>query len=192
MDVPAIVDAPSGKGNPSRDGRIEKAARATVLDMADGELVVTAAADADVAGVIALIGRVFAEYGFAYDPAVEVPDLLRFPAHYEAPRGAFFVVRQGGGVVGSVGVERLDADTAELHRLYLDAELRGRGIGRALVEVVFEWCRVRRIPRLVLWSDTRFEQAHRLYSRMGFIQTGERNLPLDVNGTREYGFERIV
>ena len=191
MDVPAIVDAPSGKGNPSRDGRIEKAARATVLDMADGELVVTAA-DADVAGVIALIGRVFAEYGFAYDPAVEVPDLLRFPAHYEAPRGAFFVVRQGGVVVGSVGVERLDANTAELHRLYLDAELRGRRIGRALVEVVLDWCRVRKIPRLVLWSDTRFEQAHRLYSRMGFIQTGERDLPLDVNGTREYGFERIV
>jgi hypothetical protein len=115
--VPAIVDAPSGKGNPSRDGRIENAARARVLDMADGELVVTTAADADVAGVIALIGRVFAEYGFVYDPAVEVPDLLRFPAHYEAPRGAFFVVRQGGVVVGSVGVERLDADTAELHRL---------------------------------------------------------------------------
>jgi GNAT superfamily N-acetyltransferase len=189
--VPAIVDAPSGKGNPSRHGRIEKAARATVLDMADGELVVTAATNADVAGVIALIGRVFAEYGFAYDPAVEVPDLLRFSAHYEAPRGAFFVVRQGG-VVGSVGVERLDADTAELHRLYLDAELRGRRIGRALVEVVLDWCRVRKIPRLVLWSDTRFEQAHRLYSRMGFIQTGERDLPLDVNGTREYGFERIV
>ena len=190
--VPAIVDAPSGKGNPSRDGRIENAARARVLDMADGELVVTTAADADVAGVIALIGRVFAEYGFVYDPAVDVPDLLRFPAHYEAPRGAFFVVRQGGGVVGSVGVERLDADTAELHRLYLGAELRGRGIGRALVEVVLDWCRVRKIPRLVLWSDTRFEQAHRLYSRMGFIQTGARDLPLDVNGTREYGFERIV
>jgi putative acetyltransferase len=160
--------------------------------MTEGELTVTAAAATDVAGVIALIGRVFAEYEFVYDPAVEVPDLLRFPAHYEPPRGAFFVVRKDGVVVGSVGVERLDANTAELHRLYLDAELRGRQIGRALVEAVLDWCRAHEIPRLILWSDTRFEQAHRLYSRMGFIQTGERDLPLDVNGTREYGFERVV
>ena len=102
------------------------------------------------------------------------------------------MVRQGGVVVGSAGVERLDANTAELHRLYLDAELRGRGIGRALVEVVLDWCRAHEIACLVLWSDTRFEHAYRLYSRMGFSQTRERDLPLDVNGTREYGFERVV
>jgi GNAT superfamily N-acetyltransferase len=160
--------------------------------MADVGLVVTTATRADAAGVIALIGRVFAEYGFVYDPAVEVPDLLRFEHHYEPPRGAFFVVRNGDLIVGSVGVERLDADTAELHRLYLDAELRGRRIGRALVEMVLDWCRVQAISRVILWSDTRFDRAHRLYTRMGFLHTGERDLPDDVNGTREYGFERIV
>jgi putative acetyltransferase len=160
--------------------------------MADVELVVTVATGADAAGVIALIGRVFAEYAFVYDPAVEVPDLSRFEHHYQPPHGAFYVVRQGGLIVGSVGVERLDGNTAELHRLYLDAELRGRRIGRALVEMVLDWCRAERISRLTLWSDTRFDQAHRLYARMGFLQTGERELPDDLNATREYGFERIV
>ena len=160
--------------------------------MGSHELVVAAASHADAAGVIALIGRVFAEYNFVYDPAVEVQDLLSFGAHYEPPHGAFFVVRQEDVVVGSVGVERIDADTAELHRLYLDAELRGRCIGRALVEAVLDWCRARGIIRLVLWSDTRFDLAHRLYTRMGFHQAGERELPEDINDTREYGFERIV
>jgi GNAT superfamily N-acetyltransferase len=160
--------------------------------MADVGLVVTAATPADATGVIALIGRIFAEYGFVYDPAVEVPDLFRFEHHYAPPGGAFFVVRNEGLIVGSVGVERLDGDTAELHRLYLDAELRGRRIGRALVEMVLDWCRAQAIPRVTLWSDTRFDRAHRLYTRMGFLHTGERDLPDDVNGTREYGFERIV
>jgi GNAT superfamily N-acetyltransferase len=146
----------------------------------------------DVPGVIALIGRVYAEYAFAYDPAVEVPDLLAFERHYAPPRGAFFVVRGAGGIVGSVGVERLDGAAAELHRLYLDAELRGRGIGRALVEVVLGWCRTHGLGRLVLWSDTRFDRAHALYARMGFRRTGERVLPDDPNDTREYGFERPV
>ena len=160
--------------------------------MVDEGLVVRAASEADASGVIALIGRVFAEYRFVYDPAVEVQDLLSFRAHYEPPHGAFFVVRRGGQIVGSVGVERIDAGTAELHRLYLDAELRGRRVGRALVEAVLDWCRARSIARLVLWSDTRFDLAHRLYTRMGFHQSGERVLHADVNDTREYGFERMV
>jgi GNAT superfamily N-acetyltransferase len=153
---------------------------------------VTPATPADIPGVIALIGRVYAEYGFGWDPAVEVPDLLRWDAHYAPPHGAFFVVGAGEGVRGSVGVERVDGETAELHRLYLDAGLRGSGLGRALVEAVLDWCRARGLARLVLWSDTRFEDAHRLYVRMGFRQDGERELPEDVNQTREYRFERPV
>jgi GNAT superfamily N-acetyltransferase len=146
----------------------------------------------DVAGVVDLIGRVFAEYGWIYDPPREVHDLFAFDAHYAPPRGAFFVLRRAGAVAGSVGVERVADDVAELHRLYLDADVRGRGLGRALVETVLAWCRGRGIGRLVLWSDTRFEDAHRLYARMGFRQTGERELPGDPNQSREYGFERQV
>jgi GNAT superfamily N-acetyltransferase len=153
---------------------------------------VCAARRDDAPEVIALIGRVFTEYGLIYEPAAEVPDLIDFDAHYAAPHGAFFVARVGERIVGSVGVERLDRDSAELHRLYLDAEFRGRGFGRALVETVVEWCRTRAVSRLVLWSDTRFEQAHRLYDRMGFCRTGERELPGDVNETREYRYERSL
>lgn len=162
---------------------------------ADGPLAVLAvlaATRADAVEVIALIGRVYAEYGLIFDAPTEVPDLLAFAAHYTPPHGAFFVIRQNGRVVGSVGVERVDAETAELHRLYLDADLRGRGTGRALVETVLDWCRARAVPRLFLWSDTQFDRAHRLYTRMGFQRTGERTLPNDVNQTREYRFDRRV
>jgi GNAT superfamily N-acetyltransferase len=155
-------------------------------------LSVRAAASADAPGVVQLIGRVYTEYGFVYVPEVEVPDLFRFDQHYAPPRGTFFVVREDDVIVGSVGVERLDDGSAELHRLYLDARLRGRGTGRALVEAVLDWCRTQKIRRLILWSDTRFDQAHRLYERMGFQRTGERVLPDDLNQTREYGFERPV
>lgn len=147
---------------------------------------------ADVPAVMLLIGRVFAEYGLLLMPAFEVPDLLRFEAHYTAPRGAFWVVREETRVVGSVGVDRVDERTAELKRLYVDASLRGRGIGQRLVETVLDWSREQGMARLVLWSDTRFESSHRLYRRLGFEQLGERTVEGDINASREYRFEREV
>jgi putative acetyltransferase len=141
--------------------------------------------------VIALIGRVFAEYGWIWEPATEVPDLVRWTP-YEPPHGGFFVIRQGSHVVGSVGVDRVGEGVAELHRLYLEAGMRGRGLGDALVETILGWCRDHGIARLVLWSDTRFVHAHRLYLRHGFARTGERELPADLNQSREYRFERAV
>ena len=147
---------------------------------------------ADAPGIVALIGRVYAEYGFLWEPRVEVPDLFDFDAHYAPPRGGCWVVRDGRTIVGSIGVERLDAHRAELHRLYLDAVLRGHGLGRALTETALAWCRDGGIGRAILWSDTRFDRAHRLYERLGFARTGERDLPDDVNNTHEYRFERAV
>jgi GNAT superfamily N-acetyltransferase len=157
-----------------------------------GELLISAATAADAPGIVALIGRVYDEYGFVYEPGVEWPDLFDFDAHYAPPRGGFFVVRAGDVIVGSAGVERLDERRAELHRLYLDAGQRGRGTGRALTETALAWCRERGIAEIILWSDTRFDLAHRLYTRMGFRLTGERTLPDDPNQTREYRFERQV
>jgi RimJ/RimL family protein N-acetyltransferase len=148
---------------------------------------------ADVPAVMLLIGRVFAEYGLLLMPQFEVPDLLRFDAHYSAPRGAFWIVRDDTArVVGSVGVDRIDDRTAELHRLYVDASLRGRGIGQRLVETVIDWARAQGLARVVLWSDTRFENSHRLYRRLGFAQLGERTVEGDINASREYRFERDV
>lgn len=157
--------------------------------MNDQDFTIEPASSADAQTVIRLIGRVYDEYGFIFEPADEVPDLLAFTRHYVAPHGAFFVIRQPEQMVGSVGVERLGRDSAELHRLYLDADLRGRGLGRALVEAVIAWCRAEGIRHLLLWSDTRFDRAHVLYERMGFQRTGERALD-DINHTREYCYER--
>src|SRR5262245_47737082 len=105
-------------------------------------IVIEPARAGDVPAVVALIGRVFDEYHFIWNPATEVPDLFDLERHYGGERGAFWVARLDGNVVGSVGVERLADGRAELHRLYLDASLRGRGVGRDLVEAVLGWCRV--------------------------------------------------
>jgi putative acetyltransferase len=148
---------------------------------------------ADVPDVLALLARIWREYNFVWAPEIEFPDLFDFDAYYAAPRGAFWVVRdEAGRVVGCVGVDRVENGTAEIHRVYLDAHLRGRGLGRMLVETALAWARQHGFARMVLWSDTRFTQSHRLYDRMGFVRLGERTVPNDPNDSREFRFERDV
>lgn len=160
--------------------------------MSNEGLSVKPANAADAESVIRLIHRVYDEYGFIFEPITEVPDLLSFAQHYRDPYGTFFVIHDEEGiVVGSVGVERLAETSAELHRLYLDADLRGRGLGRTLVDAAILWCHTEGIQYLVLWSDTRFDRAHALYERMGFRRTGERTLN-DINQSREYRYERTL
>ena len=145
-----------------------------------------------VPGVTALIGRVFDEYGFNWTAEEEFWDFLGDEYPYDPPRGQMWVVRgEKGTVVGSVAVERLNDQTAEFHRLYLDAHLRGAGLGRRLLETAERWAMEQGCTRGVLWTDTSFLDAHRLYERMGYQRTGQRELN-DMNQTVEYGYERVL
>lgn len=141
--------------------------------------------------VIELIHRVFDEYGFVWDPEDEFWDLLTeehaFP--YRAPIGGMWVMRDDEGtVVGSIAANRIDGPTVELHRLYLDAHLRGRGLGRRLLETAVDWAREHGAWRIELWSDTRFADAHRLYERLGYVKSDARTLD-DVNHTVEFKYD---
>lgn len=151
------------------------------------------AGPAEAAEVIELIHRVFDEYGFIWDPEEEFWDLLGDDFPYAEPRGAIWVGRDAERrIVGSIAAELVEEGAAaEFHRLYLDAQLRGAGHGRRLMQEAIDWARRAGCERVVLWSDTRFEDAHRLYERLGFRRNGERELD-DVNETTEYRYERAV
>src|SRR5438876_272846 len=52
--------------------------------------------------VLALIGGVFAEYGLTFDPAGYDADLTRIATAYPGKGGAFWVLEEGGRIVGTV------------------------------------------------------------------------------------------
>jgi ribosomal protein S18 acetylase RimI-like enzyme len=63
-------------------------------------------------------------------------------------------------------------DDEELQRLYVETELQGRGIGRALLDAALEHPRLARAPRvhLQVWEEN--ERAVRLYESAGFRRAG--------------------
>jgi putative acetyltransferase len=148
--------------------------------------------DADAQDLFGLLSLCFAEYpGCFVDPHDDLPDLLTPSASYAATGGAFWAVEdERGRVCACAGVDFPEEGMAELHRLYVRSDRRGQGLGSLLVRHVESYARVRGASHIVLWSDTRFTTAHRLYKRLGYAQIdGERQLG-DISQSAEYRFEK--
>jgi GNAT superfamily N-acetyltransferase len=80
-------------------------------------------------------------------------------------------------------MEWTEPDETELRLLAVDASARGRGVGQALVEACIE--RTRALGRPMMLHTTQFmPDAARLYERLGFRRTAER----DVGGYEPYEF----
>ncbi|HEX8847020.1 MAG TPA: GNAT family N-acetyltransferase [Pyrinomonadaceae bacterium] len=141
----------------------------------------------DVPGILKLISGIYAEYDCVLDAENEERHLLEPGAYFRPGGGEFWVVEDGGDILATVAVI-LHGDTGELKSLYVHPRLRRQGWGRRLTDLAMERARAQGKSRMILWSDTRFTDAHRLYRNMGFRETGIRELK-DSNNTVEYGFE---
>jgi len=116
-------------------------------------------------GFRALVADTLREYGFDPDPQLD-PDLADAAAIYEA----VWVALVEDEVVGSVALRRLGASEVELKRMYLRPRLRGRGVGRKLLQMAIAWAREHRIERIALDTTQEMQAARRLYEANGFTR----------------------
>jgi putative acetyltransferase len=147
--------------------------------------------DRDHDALVTLIGAAYDEHpGCVLDlPGVDA-DLVA-PATTAAARGApWWVVTDGDRVVACVGAGPLRGSTVELKRLYVAASHRRRGLAAALVRVVEAHAGALGAREVELWSDSRFTAAHRLYTRLGYLDSGERRELGDPSETTELRFSR--
>ena len=88
-----------------------------------------------------------------------------------------FVDSEASGLAGGLrpGVYGDDAhpEAAYLVQMWVHPSSRGRGIGAALVERVIEWARAQGYPELRLTVSEGNDNAERLYTRLGFVRTGD-------------------
>ena len=92
------------------------------------------------------------------------------PTQVDAGQGAFLIAYLDDVAVGCGAVRRLDVTTAELKRMYVDPVVRGRGVGRALVEALECEARLLGVRQIVLETGTRLAPAVRLYEGMGYMR----------------------
>lgn len=142
----------------------------------------------DVPQIVKLIGDIWAEYNCVLNTATEEKYLLAPDNYFHTRDGEFWVVVESGQIVATVAVMMNDPETAELKSLYVHKENRRRGLGERLTKMTLDFSREKGARRMLLWSDTRFIKAHRLYERIGFERFGQRELD-DLNNSVEFGFQ---
>jgi putative acetyltransferase len=153
------------------------------------------ARDDDFEALLALIGGVFDEYPGCVTDADEMPE-LRGIASYTRERGGQFWVYEDTRADPGITPPRLVAccgftavpGGVELKKLYVDRSARRRGIAAELCQRVEDAARALGAGFVELWSDTRFHDAHRLYLRRGYQQTGETRALHDKSHTIEHYF----
>jgi putative acetyltransferase len=149
------------------------------------------ALDADSEALIALIGGVFDEYpGCVMDVDGEMPELRAIGSHFRRLGGRFWVAERQGSIVGCIGLAPLANRGVQLHKLYMRADSRRRGIGGALCDLVESTARERGATYVELWSDTRFQTAHLVYERRGYVRGSETRELHDRSATVEYFFRK--
>ena len=150
------------------------------------EVTVRAAQNEDAPAVIDLIARCFAEYpGCVLEVDLEEASLRHLTGRFDR----FWVATTPcSRVVGTIALAESKGQRIELKKLYVDRHLRGHGIARTLIELVETEARQRNATLVELWTDTRFETAHRVYQKLGYRQTGAERALEDLSDTREFYF----
>ena len=151
--------------------------------------------DGDGEAVAGLIRGVFAEYkddGVFFVPE-EFPELKSIATYFRNRNGRLWLAHEQNRLIGCFGiVVAPERDGAELLKVYLHKDSRGRGVAKRLFDRALNFARDRGIDAITLWTDTRFQDGHRFYERLGFVRVPGVRAVHDASRTLEFGYRLIV
>jgi len=98
-------------------------------------------------------------------------DLYKIGETYGGKRDSFFVIDEGGEVVGTAGIKEESQAEALLRRLFVDLKHRKKGYGTNLVDKAVEFCRSKGYKKIYFRCTDRMADAMRLCVKKGFKET---------------------
>jgi len=165
---------------PARHSLVEALAQAEqVLDpqaaAAPRSFVLRAPQPGDLGWIVHRHGAIYAaEYGWdAHFEADVAAIAAKFAASNDPACERCWIAESAGSVVGAVVVVREDATIARLRLFYLEAETRGHGLARQMVETLLAFARRAGYRRIVLSTYSNLTAARKLYEKFGFVRTAQ-------------------
>jgi len=129
---------------------------------------------ADNPAVADLIKKVMTSYkcvGEGY--SIEDPEVNDMFGAYNDPRSIFYVIESEDKILGCGGIAQLaggDEDVCELKKMYFYPELRGKGYGRKLMDLLLKDAPRLGYKKCYLETVERMQRANDLYNKYGFTK----------------------
>ncbi len=115
--------------------------------------------------------NILEEYGLTPEPNGVDDDLKHIAEVYKG--GLFKVVCYDAKIIATFGLYRISNETAEIRKMYLDQDHRGKGIGLFMMEYLESAAREIGVKRLQLETASTMIEAISLYQKLGYIEQQE-------------------
>lgn len=97
-------------------------------------------------------------------------EFAALPGKYDMPDGRLYIATVDGAPAGCVAMRKLDADRAEMKRLYVRNPYRGLHIGQMLATQIISDAAEIGYHTLLLDTLANMQSAQALYRQLGFVE----------------------
>lgn len=121
----------------------------------------------------AIIREVLGEYGLPWEPEGADRDVLEVEDFYLATGGEFWVIERQGKLVGTGAYYPIKRgkNGVEIRKMYLQADARGQGLGKFLLQQLEEAIASRGFKQIWVETASVLKQAVKLYESSGYQPT---------------------
>ena len=143
--------------------------------------------------IIKLIRKCFKDYKNCFlDIDNDSPELKYIYTYFHRQGGKFWVVEDKNKIIGCMGYLPHEKNNLEIHKLYIDKNYRMRGLAKKLMLRIESIAKKYKKRKIVLWTDTRFKEAHKMYKKLNYKKMSKTRKLNDISNTTEYAFQKVI
>lgn len=109
----------------------------------------------------------------------EQPDLKDIKNCYQQGGGEFWVARDNGKVIGTIGIMMKENRCAVMKKFFVDSEYRSQKVGLALYKKLLEYAEKAGVKHIILDTPSVAKASHRFYEKAGFRIIELSELPVE-------------
>lgn len=151
--------------------------------MSGTEIVIRPAGDHDTPAIRKMLEEYLEWIGLDLGFQAIDQELAGLPGDYAPPRGALLVAIEGERYLAMIALRPIDAAIAEMKRLYVRPDARGRGLARQLITRLCDEARRLKYTEVRLDTLPKMGEAQALYETYGFVDI-EPYYETPIAGTR--------
>ncbi len=97
--------------------------------------------------------------------------------YYNNTYNFWYAIDDKGAIIGSIGLKKIDSTTAEIKKLFVVKDYRGKGVAQKLLNMLVKSAFKHEFDGLYLGTVNKLGAAQRFYQKYGFSRITEKQLP---------------